>query len=130
MKEINARVKQLREELKLSREKFADNMRVSPFVIRNIEYDVTEVKPILIRQICETYNVNENWLLNGEGEMFAEKTLEDQLIDVFGKILNDDNEFKKQVITTLAKLDDDSWEAFHEFCKRILNGGKPKEQGK
>ena len=130
MKEINMRVKQLREELKLSREKFADNMRVSPFVIRNIEYDVTEVKPILIRQICETYNVNENGLLNGEGDVFVKKTLEDELIDVFGKILNDDNDFRKRMITALAPLDDDGWNAIEEFCKRIVSGGEPKEQSK
>lgn len=41
--------------------------------------------------------------------MFVKKTLEDELIDVFGKILNDDNDFRKRMISALAQLDDDGW---------------------
>lgn len=120
MKETNMRVKQLREELKLSREKFADNMRVSPFVIRNIEYDVTEVKPMLVKQICETYNVNEKWLLDGEGEIFNKRTLEEELIEAFGAILNDDDTFRKKFISVLAQLDENGWNAIEEFCKKVV----------
>lgn len=128
MYEVNERVLELREKLKLTRKEFGEKIGVSDSVIKNIDYKKNDPRPLLLTQICTVYNVNESWLLNGEGEMFVKKTLEDELIDVFGKILNDDNDFRKRMISALAQLDDDGWNAIEEFCKRIVSGGEPKEQ--
>ena len=130
MYEVNERVLELREKLKLTRKDFGEKIGVSDSVIKTIDYKKTDPRPLLLTQICTVYNVNESWLLNGEGEMFVKKTLEDELIDVFGKILNDDNDFRKRMISALAQLDDDGWNAIEEFCKRIVSGGEPKEQSK
>lgn len=107
MYEVNERVLELRKKLKLTRKEFGEKIGVSDSVIKNIDYKKTDPRPLLLTQICTVYNVNESWLLNGEGEMFVKKTLEDELIDVFGKILNDDNDFRKRMISALAQLDDD-----------------------
>lgn len=130
MYEVNERVLELREKLKLTRKEFGEKIGVSDSVIKNIDYKKTDPRPLLLTHICTVYNVNESWLLNGEGEMFVKKTLEDEFIDVFGKILNDDNDFRKRMISALAQLDDDGWNAIEEFCKRIVSGGEPKEQSK
>lgn len=64
------RIKAIRETLKLSQREFGEKLGVSRDVISNIEYNRVPPKELLLRHICEMYNVNQNWLETGEGEMF------------------------------------------------------------
>ena len=67
---INERVKILRKELKLSQTEFAEKLSVSRDVINNIENNRAELKEHFIKFMCKEFDVNENWLRTGEGEMF------------------------------------------------------------
>lgn len=73
--EIYERVRILRKEyLKLSQTEFAEKLGVTRTVIKNIELNVLakpEQKLSLIKLMCKEFNVSEDWLLNGEGEMFV-----------------------------------------------------------
>lgn len=67
---MNERVKQLRKALGLSGEKFGAKLGLTRMAISNIEngrYNLTESN---ILSICREFNVNEDWLRNGNGEMF------------------------------------------------------------
>ncbi|MGF0096415.1 helix-turn-helix domain-containing protein [Peptoniphilus sp. SGI.035] len=67
---MNERVKELRQALGLSGEKFGEKIGLSRFAISNIENGKNSVTDQTIKLICLTYNVNEDWLRTGEGEMF------------------------------------------------------------
>ena len=67
---LSNRVKAIRESLKLSQREFVEKLGVSRDVISNIEYNRVPPKELLLRHICELYNVNQHWLETGEGEMF------------------------------------------------------------
>ena len=69
--DINERLIELRKSLEMTQEEFGASIGVSRGVIKNIEYKVTEPKPLMIQQICKTHGVSETWLRTGEGEMFA-----------------------------------------------------------
>ena len=81
MSTINERILCLRERLDLTRKAFGEQLGVSDSVIKNIEYNVTEPKPLLLQQICKVYNVDPYWLETGDGEMFLEKDDLSALID-------------------------------------------------
>ena len=70
MSTINERVKQLRKELNLSGEKFGERLGVGRSAISNIENSNRNLTEQTIKSICREFNVNENWLRTGEGEMF------------------------------------------------------------
>lgn len=74
--EINDRIKELRKKyLKLTQEKFGKELGVSRDVIYNVEANRLarpEQKEPIYKLICEKFNVNENWLKYGEGEMFVQ----------------------------------------------------------
>lgn len=70
---INDRILALREHLGLSRKAFGEKIGASDSVIKNIDYNVTEPKPLLIQQICKVYNVDPYWMETGEGDMFLAK---------------------------------------------------------
>ena len=118
---INSRVKEVRSALKLSREAFAEKMRTSPFVIRNIEYELTGVKETLILQLCDVYNVNREWLESGEGEMFRSGASEDELTAILtGLTALDNKSFAKQMIAALAQLTPEQWADIERFFRNII----------
>lgn len=67
---MNERVKQLRQELKLSGEKFGEPLGVKRSAISDIENGRNNLTEQMIKLICHEYNVNEEWLRTGSGEMF------------------------------------------------------------
>ena len=74
--ELHERIKELRKDhLKLSQTEFGERLGVSRSVINNIERNVLarpDQKLSLLKLICSTFNVNEEWLLNGVEPMFVQ----------------------------------------------------------
>lgn len=67
---MNERIKQVRKTLGLSGEKFGSKLGLTRMSVSNLEagrYNLTEQT---IKSICREFNVSEEWLRNGTGEMF------------------------------------------------------------
>lgn len=62
------RIRKLREECGLSRKEFGEKMYVSQDVINNVERGRVEPTGLLIKCICDTYGVKEDWLRSGPEE--------------------------------------------------------------
>ena len=128
METINSRISLLRKTLKLTRAAFGEEIGVSDSVIKNIEYDKTEPKPLMIQQICKTYNVNETWLTTGEGEMFVELSRTDEIAQFVGRTLADkEDTFQKRLIAALSKLSVEEWEVLEKLANDLA-APKEKEQ--
>lgn len=69
---MNNRIKEIRNDLKLSRIAFGKRLGVSGDVINNLERGRVEPKDPIIKLICSEYSVNEEWLRTGKGSMFIE----------------------------------------------------------
>lgn len=66
---VGKRIKQLRDYLKLSQEEFAQKIFRVKSTISQLENDKTPLTPSLSNIICMTFNVREEWLVNGRGSM-------------------------------------------------------------
>ena len=71
---VNQRIKQVRQKLELSQAKFAEKISISSGYLAGIEVEKRSVNDRLIRLVCITFHVNEDWLRTGEGKMFDEPT--------------------------------------------------------
>lgn len=67
---INHRIKQVRQALNLSQAKFAKAISISNGYIAGIELENRNVNDRIIKLVCVTFNVREEWLRTGKGEMF------------------------------------------------------------
>ena len=76
MTTTNQRIKEVRLKLGLSQAKFAESISISNGYIAAIELGNREVNDRLIKLISATFNVRENWLKNGEGDMLIEESLD------------------------------------------------------
>ena len=64
------RVKEIRKALGLTLEKFGEPLGVKKQTVSRIENGVNNITEQMAKAICREYNVNYDYLVNGEGEMF------------------------------------------------------------
>jgi len=69
---INDRVKLLRKELGLTQSEFGKKITVAQSYLTSIENGNRDVTEKILLLICAVYNVSEEWLRYGKGEMFAQ----------------------------------------------------------
>lgn len=67
---MKERIKKIRKELDLTQQKFADKLGVKRNTIAMYEMGKTVPSEQTIKSICREFNVCEEWLHNGTGEMF------------------------------------------------------------
>lgn len=72
---MNKRIKELRQTLNLSQDEFAQAIGLSKSGISALESGTRKVNGKHIRMLEITYNVNPQWILTGEGDIF--KPVED-----------------------------------------------------
>ena len=120
---IYERIKELRKELGLNQEEFGERLGVSRSVIANIEYDRLkrpDQKESLYKLICKEFNVSEEWLRTGNGEMFVPLTRNQLITDFASDLIMEDNTFKKRLVEALAKLDVDEWEVLEKLAESLI----------
>lgn len=69
---LNERIKKLRKSLDLTQQEFSSKIGTTANVLTNYETGRRNPSSSVINNICKTFNVSENWLRIGEGEMFVE----------------------------------------------------------
>lgn len=117
---MNERLRKLRKTLGLTQQEFADRLKVPRNTIGGYEVGKSNPSDAAVNNICNTFNVNEHWLRTGEGEMFIELTKEEEIATFIGEVLRDeDDSFKKRLISGLAALDETGWEVLENFLNSI-----------
>ena len=123
---MNERIKELRKTLGLTLEKFGERVGVTKVTISRIENNVNSVTEQMFKSICREFNVNEEWLRDGSGEMFI--IPEDETAALVSDLLEDsDNEFYQsilEVVRTYQQLSPTSQEVLREFGKKCLENMK------
>jgi len=104
---LNARIRELRKSLKLTQQEFGNKIGLSKASIGNIENGIINLTDRNVSLICSTYNVNENWLRNGEGEMFNPLSEDDEFSYLIGALLTEDCDYKKKFIKSMLELEDE-----------------------
>lgn len=68
---ISKRIKELRRALNMTQTEFSKALGLTQGHMTSIENGKRNITGRTVMSICRTYNVNEEWLRSGEGEMFA-----------------------------------------------------------
>lgn len=104
---MNTRLKELRKSLKLTQQEFGSKIGLSKASIGNIENGIINLTDRNISLICSTYNVNEDWFREGNGEMFKEMSKDEELSYLLGILMAEDCDYKKKFIKSMLELDDE-----------------------
>lgn len=130
---MHERIRKLRKTLNLTQQEFADNLNIKRGAIANYEIGRNEPIDAVISLICREYNVNEEWLRNGEGEMFIQLPEEDETAIYVSDLLEDiDNPFYnliKDIMRTYKELDPKSQEALRDLSGKLRKNLEAKREG-
>ncbi len=122
---MNERLKLLRKALKLNQQEFADKIQVNRSTVAGYERGSTNLSERTIADICRVFYVNEDWLRNGEGDMFrARNTTNEELALQVGKLLKTDDEFTKNLFLEYLKLPPEMKSLFEDFVHNLAKSGK------
>ena len=72
MGNIHDRIKELRKHLKMNQTDFGMKLNLSQTAIGQYENGTRNITDRSISQICTTFQISENWLRTGQGEMYEE----------------------------------------------------------
>lgn len=111
---MNERIKELRKALKLTQQEFADRLNIKRGAIANYEVGRNEPIDAVISLICEKYNVNEEWLRDGTGEMFRAEE-ENSIIAKATMLLGEKDPLFEAFIDTYSKLTPKNREILYQF---------------
>ncbi len=117
--DISDRIRIIRKNTGLNQTLFGEKLGISRSVIKNIELNVykTGIPENIVKLICCKFNVNENWLKMGIGEMYVET--EDSILSQLKNTYNlSDLEYK--ILTAYLKLDTSQRKAVEKFIADIL----------
>ena len=120
---MNERIKKLRKELKLTQQEFSDKLHIKRNTLANYEIGRNEPIDAVVALICKTYNVNEEWLRSGEGDMFLELPEEDEEAAYVSELLEDsDNDLYKlikEIMHTYHDLTPKTKEVIRDFSATL-----------
>lgn len=121
---MNDRLKSLRKKLSLSQEAFGKKLGVTGAGISKIESGDRNLTEQMLLAICREFNVREEWLRTGSGEMFLDFT-EDEFSKAAATLSNDI--FVRNLILEYWKLDEDSRQLFRDFIHRLSDNMREQE---
>lgn len=125
---MNERIRELRKALGLTLERFGEALGVGKTAINKIESGQNNVTDQMFKSICREFDVNEEWLRTGEGEMFKELSGSEKIAVFLADVLKDEEpSFRKQLIEALAELDSSEWDVISGFCDKIIEKRAKKE---
>lgn len=125
---IGERIKAVRTDKKLTLEKFGEKIGIKKSSLSQIENGKVNVTDRVIKSICREFNVNEHWLLTGEGDMFLRLSRNDEIAAYVARVMKDENAYYQQkMLAFLTKLSPEMVQKLIEVAEDILSEQK-KEQ--
>lgn len=125
MNHLNERINYLIKSLGMKKTAFAEKLNVSQAFVSQLCSGVKQPSERTIQDICTKFNVNEEWLRTGNGEIFIRLSRNDEISKFVGELMKEEEDsFKNRLIAGLAALDDTGWDVLETF----LNSIQPKEK--
>ena len=128
METINDRIAYLVDEkCEGNKSAFARKLNVTPAYAAQLYSGAREPSDRTISDICREFGCNEVWLRSGEGKPFQEKTREEEIMRFAVQTVKGSDEFRKALVSMLAKLDPEDWENLSKIYAKITDEYKKTE---
>ena len=115
------RVREIRKAKAMTMREFGSCLGLGSSTISDIENGRRALTTQNRISICREFNVSEEWLCTGDGEMFVKRHQNDVLEERLRNIITDGNDsFRERLITCLLDLDAEQWEAVEAYAYRLV----------
>ena len=119
---LKDRFKELRKELNVTQQEFADKLKISRNFVAQIEMGSKVPSDRTIDDVCREFNVNEEWLRTGNGDMFVPGIKDKQISAMLADVMKSgEDSFRHRLVSALARLDDEGWDNLEKLIDMISN---------
>lgn len=116
---MNERIRKLRKYLDMTQQKFADQLGVARNNIAGYETCKRSPSDAVISLICREFNVNEDWLRYGTGEMFCQLSEDDEFLKATESIVKNNDVEIMSLLVEYWKLDEVSKDVFRNYLRNV-----------
>lgn len=113
MNSINDRISLCVKASGLTKTAFAAKINVSQQHVSRLVKDGNPSDRTIV-DICREFNVSEEWLRTGQGEMFIQKNRSDEISEFIGEIMSGEPDFRQRFIAVLARMSKDEWKILEQ----------------
>ena len=126
---MNTRIKNLRKQLGLTQSEFGEKIGLKGNTITNYENNIRTPSDAVIYSICREFNVNEQWLRSGEGDMFLRLSRNDEIAAYVARVMKDESAYYQQkMLLFFSRLSPEMLKKLEEVAKDIIS--EPKKEQK
>ena len=115
------RVRQLRKELGLTQSEFGKRIRLSQNHLTGIETGKRNLTDTVSKLICDEFNVNEDWLRTGEGDMFRTLSSDEEFIKIMTEIQVSDDPIIRRILKAYWSLSDSDKAAVQRLVQNFVD---------
>lgn len=129
METVNERIAFLIKDLGIKRSAFAERLHVSGAFITGLCSGIRNPSDRTLSDICREFNVSLAWLQDGIGEMYVQRSANEELALLVTDIMSDaDDSFRKRFISLLMALPPEDWCKIERFISDLQNGSSPQNE--
>ena len=120
MEQLSERIRELILVRRKKKAEFARALNVSQAFVSQMCSGERMPSDRTIADICREFDVSEEWLRNGTGPMFVEKTRDEELAEFVGHVLARDD-FTQRLLAALSRLDESEWAMLEQVARKLLD---------
>lgn len=130
METIATRIIKLCDVLHISKSDFARRINVTPSYISKLSKSPESVpSDRTIADICREFHVSELWIRTGQGDMFVQRSLNEELTAMVNEIMNDtDESFRKRFVAALLQVPPDGWGVIEKMVNNLAESEKKEKE--
>ena len=122
---LSERISAVIESLGMKKTAFAERLNVSQAFISQLCSGIKQPSDRTISDICREFNVSEEWLRTGAGDMFQPKSRNEELFEFAAKVAEGDpGSIQAQLLAVMARLTDEQWEVLAQVAREFVEETK------
>ena len=125
LSDLNDRIKEVIAVKGIKKIAFAEWINVSQAFVSQLCSGASQPSDRTISDICREFNVSEEWLRTGEGEVFQPKSRNEELFEFAAKVAEGDpGSIQAQLLAVMSRLTDDQWEVLAQVAQEFVEETK------
>lgn len=120
---MHNRISQIIKDAQITKTEFAKKLNVSQAFVSQICSGVSNPSDRTIFDICSKFDIDENWLRTGEGEMHIKLTPREELARFTAQLQREDS-FRARFVAALEALEPEDWAKIQQFVDMLASKSK------
>lgn len=121
MDSLNSRIAKCIELSGLTKTAFAGRINLSQSHISRIALGEASPSDRTICDICREFDIDENWLRTGDGEMYVKLSRDEEIAAFMGDVLKGETgDFRRRFIAVLSRMTPEEWEMLERKALELI----------